>query len=976
MSVDRSDHPTLADLAHDPPAPEVQAHLATCEACQDRRRQLLAATRDETWIPEGRASAGPSGVAWVTNVPSSVRDRLAALDALPPVAMLRWLTAEPDGETLRVVGEEPAPRRIAHLDPASQFRAVTDAVLAVVTLHREGLAHGNLDPDHVSVTEAGRVRLPWPALTNVPGRSDDGPALAALLATWPLPSDRLSPLLDALRDGDDTDALAATLTLQTSLAFGDTRYRPTRKLGEGGMGVVYEVEDDLLHRRLALKRLKPAVRDASRFVAEAQLTSQLQHPGIVPVHALGEDDEGRPFYTMEIVDGQTLAEVLEQPSRFTLARLVDILARVCDAVAYAHERGVVHRDLKPANIMVGRHGEVRVMDWGIAEVLDTAAPSLRTVRTEGDPGPSRISGTPRYLAPEVGPDHLGDQRRDVYALGCILRDLWGDDPPPVSLADLAAVCTARKPDARPDDAGAVGEALRDWLEGLARRRLAEASVSGAVPLMEAATRAREGATVLRGDASQALDGVATWSPLTDKEDAWAMEDRAAELEVEARVLETRYEQGLRAALDHDPDLPEARTRIAELYRTQLLRAEASDAVAEVARLRTLLETHDGGRHRAWLDEGGRISLETEPSGARVFLDRYVEVARRLVPEPVEELGTTPLVEVPLARGSWRLRIEHPDAEPVVVPIMIGRGEHLRQVPPGEGAPEPVVLPPRGSLGPDDCYVPAGWFVSGGDAEAGDGLPRRRLWVDAFVIRRFPVTVAEYTTFLTAVLDGNGDPSPYVPAAPSSMGERPLLEPRDGRWVRTTDAVGPRALEPNWPVTSISWHAAHAYAVWRAERDGLPWRLPHDQEWEKAARGADARLFPWGHHFDGRFACTLGSQQGPPTIQPIDTFALDESPYGVRGLAGNVRDWCGNGYLREGPPAERVDTEPATKSPYRTMRGGSASSQPMAARCATRLVERPTSRILAVGFRLARSAPTRQVDRVQRAPGEGHERRRR
>jgi len=874
--------------------------------------------------------------------------------ALELPGILRWTALAEDGpDHLRVTGEPLPPRPVTALDPPSRLLAAIDAVLAVVELHREGIAHGNLDPELFGATPTGRVRLPWPAPTDVRPPSDDGPALAAVLDTWSLDPTAAS-LLDALRDGDDVDALAAALRVQTGLAFGDRRYRGPRPLGEGGMGVVYAVEDGLLHRRVALKRLKPGIADAGRFVAEAQLTAQLQHPGIVPVHTLGEDEEGRPFYTMEIVDGQTLAEVLAR-GRTTLARLVDVLVRVCDAVAYAHERGVVHRDLKPSNIMVGRHGEVRVMDWGIAKVLDVAAPALRTVRTEGEGTVAgRVAGSPGYLAPEVGPHNPGDQRRDVYALGLILRELWGDADAPATLAGIADRCTAPDPADRPDDAAAVAAALRDWLDGLARRRLAEASVGAALPLLEAAETTRAEAAALRRRAAAALEDVRPWSPLDDKRDAWSMEDRAAALDVEARVIETRYEQGLRGALDHDPDLPEALARVADLYKAQLERAEAAGARLEIARLRTLLADHEGGRHRAWLDQGGRLTLRTDPPGARAWLERYVESGRRLVPEPIRELGTTPLTDVPIDRGSLRIRIEHPDTEPVVYPVLVGRGTHWTSaLPDGD---RPVALPPRGSLGPGDRFVPAGWFVSGGDPDAVDGLPRAWRWVDGFVIRRHPVTVAEYTRFLDAVVARGDDPGPYVPAAPSTLGERPLLARRDDAWIPTDEAVGPRALEADWPITSVTWHAARAYAAWRAEVEGLPWRLPHDQEWEKAARGVDGRTYPWGAHLDGRFACSLESHEGPPTIHPVHAFALDESPYGVRGLAGNVRDWCLNGYRRDGPPDVRIVPDAPPEGPYRTMRGGSYTSQAVASRCATRLVERPNARILAVGFRLVRSAP--------------------
>ncbi|MEN0067884.1 MAG: bifunctional serine/threonine-protein kinase/formylglycine-generating enzyme family protein [Myxococcota bacterium] len=946
LRLTMGDHPPLAALATDPLSDEVLEHLSTCAICRKLRDGLLEVTRDETMAPEPSVVPLAALVPGLAVLDDEARDRIAMTNDLHP-QVLGWQILE--GQPTR---DPPPPGILGDLDVAGHIQATVDAVEALARFHNAGVPHGGLHAP-IMVTDAGRMRLPWPALSGPFAPEDDWHALAGQLEALRLPADLMDPLLAALHEAHPLDILTEALALQSAFAKGEGRYHFGRKLGEGGMGEVWEAEDRLLNRRVALKRRKEGLLEPRRFVAEAQLTAQLQHPGIVSVHTVGEDAHGRPFYTMEVVQGQTLAEVLAEGT-WPLPRLVDIVVRVCEAVAYAHERGVVHRDLKPANLMVGRHGEVRVMDWGIAKVTEVAAPDLRT--TGGDATVfGRVVGSPRYLAPEVVPGHPGDARRDVYALGCILRELWSNEAEaPPELKDLALVCIAPDPNDRPDDASVVAEALRSWLDGLARRRRADASVEAALPLLADAGTLRSNALQLQKEATKALDGVHPWSPLADKVHAWAMEDQAAELEVEAQVLETRYEQGLRAALDHDPYHPEVLTRIATLYQTQLLRAEASEARPAVARLRTLLEDHDGGRFRNWLEQGGLLTLITEPAGAQVHLERYVERDRQMVPERVGELGTTPLIEVPLARGSWRLCIEHPDTDPVTYPVWIERGTNWTGCPPDGQTPKPIVLPPRGALSKDDCFVPAGWFVSGGDPDAGDGLPRALRWLDSVVVRRFPVTVAEYTTFLDARRAHGEDLDSLVPAAPSEAGQRPLLAWVEGRWQRTEFAVGPREIEPNWPVTSISWHAATAYAEWVADQQGLPWRLPHDQEWEKAARGVDGRPFAWGRFLDGQFACTLASHASTPKIHRVGAFAADVSPYGIRDMVGNVREWCRNGYRREGPGGPRIDLLAPPEGPYRMMRGGAFSSQASSSRTASRLVAPPGDRALTIGFRLVRS----------------------
>ena len=160
--------------------------------------------------------------------------------------------------------------------------------------------------------------------------------------------------------------------LATRLASA-TRYEVLGEVAHGAMGRIFRVRDLELGRELAMKVLEPGAsgeRLLARFLEEARLTSQLDHPGIVPLHDFGVLPDGRVYYTMPLVEGRTLDEVLKLARAgregWSRARVLHVLLRACEALAYAHERGVVHRDLKPSNLMVGRHGEVLVMDWGLA----------------------------------------------------------------------------------------------------------------------------------------------------------------------------------------------------------------------------------------------------------------------------------------------------------------------------------------------------------------------------------------------------------------------------------------------------------------------------------------------------------------------------------------------------------------------------------------------------------------------------------
>ncbi|HAT10395.1 MAG TPA: hypothetical protein DCS97_07335 [Planctomycetes bacterium] len=200
-------------------------------------------------------------------------------------------------------------------------------------------------------------------------------------------------------------------------------YELCRMLGEGGMGVVWSARQSGMDREVALKRVRPGSgqRAISALIAEAELTGSLEHPGIIPVHEVGLDQDGIPFYSMRRLIGRTWAE---RWAGMKQREHLDVLVRVCDAISFAHGRGVIHRDLKPDNVFLGEYGEIIVFDWGLALRLKDLGTGSRTVMA---------SGTPVYMAPEMAradPRLLGPAS-DVYLLGAILYEiLTGTAPHP------------------------------------------------------------------------------------------------------------------------------------------------------------------------------------------------------------------------------------------------------------------------------------------------------------------------------------------------------------------------------------------------------------------------------------------------------------------------------------------------------------------------------------------------------------------
>jgi eukaryotic-like serine/threonine-protein kinase len=297
------------------------------------------------------------------------------------------------------------------------------------------------------------------------------------------------------------------------------RYELRGVLGVGGMGEVRLVHDHRVGREVAVKVMRSeAASDPSmvaRFVREARIQGQLEHPMLVPVHELAVDERGTVFFSMKRVRGLTLQEVLSRRAagdpevlqRFSLRRLLTAFCSVCLAIDFAHGHGVVHRDVKPSNLMLGEHGEVHVLDWGVARVLPSAVPSLqddgapRSGGTEGSRGANGVQGaivgTPGYMAPEqlAGDTDGVGPLADVYALGAMLFEILagerlhqgkdvlallgsnlrgadarvsvrvpGSDVPP----ELEAACvsaTARRPQDRPASARALCELVERYLEG-------------------------------------------------------------------------------------------------------------------------------------------------------------------------------------------------------------------------------------------------------------------------------------------------------------------------------------------------------------------------------------------------------------------------------------------------------------------------------------------------------------------------------
>ena len=822
-----------------------------------------------------------------------------------------------------------------------------------------------------------------------------------------------------------------------------SRYDDLGPLGAGAVGEVRRVRDRDLNRIVAMKILRkrhlPKPSAVARFVEEAQATGQLQHPGIVPVHDLGRLPDGRLYFTMNEIRGRTLADVIREvhsasspagwatgATGWTFRRLLDALRDVCEAVGYAHQRGVIHRDLKPQNVMVGAWGQVLVVDWGIAKILGRRAPLERQATEEADIVTDRsmndaqatrdgaVAGTPTYMSPEQARGEIDrlDARTDVYALGALLYELLaGRTPyqhglgwdvveqvlagPPQPLAEvepedslhparpptppeLIEICDramAREPSDRFENAGELAAELSAWLDGQRKRQRALAVVASARAKTPEAKALRRRAASLRADAAEALRNIPDWAPEDLKAVGWAMDDQALAMETAARLADLESRALLHGALTHVPDLPEAHAGLADRYRADHSAAEANGDVDAAARAEVMLRTHVSAlpaghtsrrRHRAYLEGNGALTLRTDVP-AEVLLHRYEARNRRWVPRFERSLGTTPLEDVALPMGTFVAVLRSEGRQDVPYPILVRRREHWNGIPPGASTTRPIALPQPDAIG-DDCYVPAGWFTFG--EVSGDSLPLSRVWLDGFMMQRFQITNREYMVFLDdLVASGREDEAlRHVPRErPGTRQERgPMIYGTDdeGRFILRADAEGD-LWGPDWPVLMIDWLGASAYARWRAARDGLPWRLPSELEWEKSARGVDGRIFPWGPTLDPSWCAMRESHAGRRLPSPVDSYPVDTSVYGVRGLGGNARDWCADHFSKRGPrvsptgfglPAQQPSLDASDDDDRVVARGGYWAGFPHNARSTFRYGTEISNRLSTLGFRLVRTWP--------------------
>lgn len=762
------------------------------------------------------------------------------------------------------------------------------------------------------------------------------------------------------------------------------RYETRSTLGKGGAGHVVEVYDRQLDRIVALKSARTDLsfeslaeadtwfeRTETALAYEARLTGRLEDPRIVPVHDLDQTADGRVFFTMKRVRGVSLGSIVvrmaqgdeELLKEYTLGRRLALFVQICLGMAFAHDQGVIHRDLKPGNIMVGEYGTIQIIDWGLARFVDSSpdAPPLPGPMLERDR--HVIQGTPGYMAPEqaMGEYESIDRRTDIYALGAILYELltfrspiegapgadslrtqiykvaMGRFPPPSGAVpglfvprELDAICLkalAGDKDERFDDARELAREVEAYLEGTKLKEEAERLAERGRQLSEE-YRALQGSLRMAHRAAQvARERVPHWASVEDKEIVWVLEDNEQAIARRRTAMFADAVRTFHEALGYDRESAIARNGLAEIYWTRVEELEDDGLFEDAKYYEREARQFDTGALTEKLEGHGRLFLETEPAAVEATLWSYHNAHRRLVLRYERDAGTTPLRIDPLPMGRYLLVLNRQGLPDISYPVWIRRGQIWKG----------RLRIPQGWMEESWVFIPGGPCLVGGDVNAPGSLERTEIDVPDFYISRFPVTCAQYCEFLNDLPQEESLHRVPRRTEDTRQGEGCWWKNNQKKYfVPRRDRHGEH-WDPELPITCVSWDDARAFARWLGKRQGAAIRLPTENEWEKAARGVDGRTFPWGFFFDPAFCKMSESRPGVPQPEVIGTFPHDESPYGVRDMAGGNSEWV-DGFFDD-------------QNLLMTVRGGGWNSSPEYCRAAARAGRPPRVANPLLTFRL-------------------------
>lgn len=723
------------------------------------------------------------------------------------------------------------------------------------------------------------------------------------------------------------------------------RYQLDQVIGSGGMGEIYRARRLHIGDTVAVKILRPDVveneKSRQRFYREARAAAMLHHPNAVVIHDFGEDTDGTAYIVMELLLGRSLRQLLIDDGTVSSLRCYGIIRQVCAALDAGHRNGIIHRDIKPDNVILLDSNDgadhVKILDFGIAKLRDQALDTLSMEQRLTNVG--TVIGTPHYMAPEQCQGEEADARSDIYSLGVVLYELLTGVAP--FLAKTPTGVAIKHVTEKPRPLRELQPSVSEAVERVVLRALEKEPSARQQTALELA---REFETAVRSEAGSDL-----------------LSRSGEHLQVESDTMRLAKESKADAvSKPRDPEANRAASPPPQNFDTMV-------SPASTEQFRDPSTGLVSSPHQTMEQKPATDSLRTQtipptevlapsPPAEPPEQDLVVEKPAPKRANQTDALRTDPFApaQEPAKPPPAREESKPGKKEKEKEKKSESRSESPKPAPQAKPVAPPAlppVAPPATapSRGPLIAGVGAGvvilavlgclgwWMLGGSGGKQENGLATASPTAAASVAPSSAATSAypeqAAPEGMVYVLGGayrvgrddgeaNERPAHTVTVKPFFIDRTEVTNEQYQKFIDATGHPAPPAWKGNhfpegaeaFPVTGVSWEEATAYAEWAGKR------LPTEEEWEFAARGADGRFYPWGETWKPDTANVKTSEGETRELMPVGQFVLGASPFGAVDMTGNVWEWTASDYKEY--PGGTIEAPPAGFTNLKVIRGGS------------------------------------------------------